>query len=63
MNRRELMGLIACTIVGEPMAATAQQVDKPRRVAVLMDLAENDPEGQARLTQSIGMVQYWKSDS
>ncbi|MGC1901487.1 MAG: hypothetical protein WA716_22680, partial [Pseudolabrys sp.] len=50
MNRRELMGLIACTIVGGPMAATAQQVDKPRRVAVLMDLAENDPEGQARLT-------------
>ena len=33
MNRRELMGLIACTIVGGPMAATAQQVDKPRRVA------------------------------
>jgi putative ABC transport system substrate-binding protein len=50
MNRRELMGLIACTIVGGPMAATAQQVDKPRRVGVLMDLAENDPEGQARLT-------------
>jgi len=50
MNRRELIGLIACTTVGWPMAATAQQVDKPRRVGVLMDLAENDPEGQARLT-------------
>ena len=50
MNRRELMGLIACTILGGPMTATAQQVDKPRRVGVLMDLAENDPEGQARLT-------------
>src|SRR5262245_53335318 len=50
MNQRELIGLIACTTVGWPMAATAQQVDKPRRVGVLMDVAENDPEGQARLT-------------
>jgi putative tryptophan/tyrosine transport system substrate-binding protein len=50
MNRRELIGLIACTTAGWPMAAPAQQVDKPRRVGVLMDLAENDPEGQARLT-------------
>jgi hypothetical protein len=49
MNRRELMGLIACTIVGGPMAATAQQVDKPRRVGVLMDLAENDPRGRLGL--------------
>jgi hypothetical protein len=31
MNRRELIGLIACTTVGSPLAATAQQVDKPRR--------------------------------
>ena len=50
MNRRELICLIACTAVGWPIDATAQQDDKPRRVGVLMDLAENDPEGQARLT-------------
>src|SRR5262245_52555582 len=49
MNRRELISLIACTTVGWPVVVTAQQVDKPRRVGVLMDLAENDPEGQARL--------------
>src|SRR5262245_60450432 len=50
MDRRQLIGLIACTTAGWPMAATAQQVDKPRRIGVLMDLAETDPEGQARLT-------------
>jgi putative ABC transport system substrate-binding protein len=61
MNRRELIGLIACTTAGWPLAAPAQQVDKPRRVGVLMDLAENDPEGQARLT--IGMVRHRKSDN
>ena len=31
MNRREMIGLMACTTVGWPMDATAQQFDKPRR--------------------------------
>src|SRR5262245_45665088 len=32
-----------------PLAARAQQAERMRRIGVLMDLAENDPEGQARL--------------
>jgi hypothetical protein len=40
-----MIGLIACTTVGWPINATTQQVDKSRRVGVLMDLTENDPEG------------------
>jgi ABC-type uncharacterized transport system substrate-binding protein len=50
MNRREFIGLIGYITIGWPMTVTAQQADKPRRVGVLMDLAENDPEGQVRLT-------------
>jgi hypothetical protein len=42
MNRREFIGLIGYTTIGWPMTVTAQQADKPRRVGVLMDLAEND---------------------
>src|SRR6266567_16678 len=32
-----------------PLAARAQQPSGMRRIGVLMDLAENDPEGEARI--------------
>jgi ABC-type uncharacterized transport system substrate-binding protein len=32
-----------------PLAARAQRVERVRRIGVLMNLAADDPEGQARL--------------
>jgi putative ABC transport system substrate-binding protein len=48
MRRREFIaefgGALAC-----PLAATAQQTDRVRRVGVLMHVTERDADGQARL--------------
>src|SRR5947209_13971259 len=41
MRRRGFITLIGC--------ALAQKPDRPRRIGVLMSLAENDPEGKAQL--------------
>jgi putative tryptophan/tyrosine transport system substrate-binding protein len=46
MNRRAFITLLGGTTVACPIAAFAQQ--RPRRIAVLMGVAESDPQGQAR---------------
>ena len=50
MRRREFITLLSCTTVIRPIAAWAQQREQISRIGVLMSVAANDPEGQARIT-------------
>ena len=40
-----------------PLAARAQQAERMRRIGVIMDLAENDPEAQARIAAFVQGLQ------
>src|SRR6516225_7412314 len=48
MRRREFITLLGCWAATWPIAARAQQSDRMRPIAVLMNNAEGDPEGLAR---------------
>ena len=51
MNRRELFALFGSTAaLSWPLSARAQQPGRMRRIGVLHDYAEGDPEGQAQIT-------------
>ena len=56
MRRREFITLLGVTL-GWPLAARAQQAERVRRVGVLMAVAADDPEGQARYTAFIQGLQ------
>ena len=57
IGRRELLAALGGAAAAWPVAAGAQQREKPRRIGVLMALAADDPESSRRLTAFVQGLQ------
>jgi putative tryptophan/tyrosine transport system substrate-binding protein len=65
MRRRDFMKAIAATATVWPLVGRAQQGQRMRRIGVLMNLAADDVEGQARLSAFVEALSDlgWKNAS
>jgi putative ABC transport system substrate-binding protein len=63
VRRREFITLVSGAAAAWPLAARAQQGERVRRIGVLMHLAADDPEGQARFAAFLqGLQQFGWTD-
>jgi putative ABC transport system substrate-binding protein len=56
LKRRRFISLLGGAMVW-PIAARAQQAERPRRIGALMSTAADDPEGRARIAAFLGGLQ------
>jgi putative tryptophan/tyrosine transport system substrate-binding protein len=59
MKRREFVSLLGGAAAAWPLTARAQQAERMRRIGVLMNLAADDPEEQARIAAFHQGLQEW----
>jgi ABC-type uncharacterized transport system substrate-binding protein len=59
MKRREFISLLGGAAAAWPLTARAQQAERMRRIGVLMNLAADDPQGQARIAAFHQGLQEW----
>ena len=59
IGRRELLVALGGAAAAWPLAARAQQGERMRRIGVLMNMAADDPQGQASIAAFHQGLQEW----